>query len=486
MKAALNEEDQKILKLFKPPTKEEIENDLKDAKKNKKSQIINKLQSIINKNGGNLDEIETRKKYDQEIYKILSCQKKDFKSFMKIYSIYFDPNKSGVLKSHFVFKEKIINDLPNIEFNLGYTYDDNKYYHNFISGMLSSLKIYFENRYLTQYISSEYFTSKNKAKAYKERNGELNQSLENMLKDIERLLEFDGRKRESKYTQTQEPYEGEKIPENEFDQMIIRAKLKENKKELNKLYLKCKTTNDIIKALQKEEKYIDLFFYVNDYLKLKQINEENMTMKDSMKEMKDSMKEMKDSYDKINKENMTMKDSMKEMKDSYDKINKENMTMKDSHDKMNEENENLKNSIKEMNKKITFMEKIMMSSLSRKVINHCMNELVNKYRECIQIVYSNDDSFEIICIKSINEKEVKEINALIKALYDKKKIYNKVVHFEDIDEPDFIGDSWNAAINFMELSDSNLNVFKAIFTDDIKNSFRFSNKDNAVSKLLKK
>ena len=465
MKAALNEEDQKILKLFKPPTKEEIENDLKDAKKNKKSQIINKLQSIINKNGGNLDEIETRKKYDQEIYKILSCQKKDFKSFMKIYSIYFDPNKSGVLKSHFVFKEKIINDLPNIEFNLGYTYDDNKYYHNFISGMLSSLKIYFENRYLTQYISSEYFTSKNKAKAYKERNGELNQSLENMLKDIERLLEFDGRKRESKYTQTQEPYEGEKIPENEFDQMIIRAKLKENKKELNKLYLKCKTTNDIIKALQKEEKYIDLFFYVNDYLKLKQINEENMTMKDSMKEMKDSMKEMKD---------------------SYDKINKENMTMKDSHDKMNEENENLKNSIKEMNKKITFMEKIMMSSLSRKVINHCMNELVNKYRECIQIVYSNDDSFEIICIKSINEKEVKEINALIKALYDKKKIYNKVVHFEDIDEPDFIGDSWNAAINFMELSDSNLNVFKAIFTDDIKNSFRFSNKDNAVSKLLKK
>jgi len=465
MKAALNEEDQKILKLFKPPTKEEIENDLKDAKKNKKSQIINKLQSIINKNGGNLDEIETRKKYDQEIYKILSCQKKDFKSFMKIYSIYFDPNKSGVLKSHFVFKEKIINDLPNIEFNLGCTYDDNKYYHNFISGMLSSLKIYFENRYLTQYISSEYFTSKNKAKAYKEKNGELNQSLENMLKDIERLLEFDGRKRESKYTQTQEPYEGEKIPENEFDQMIIRAKLKENKKELNKLYLKCKTTNDIIKALQKEEKYIDLFFYVNDYLKLKQINEENMTMKDSMKEMKDSMKEMKD---------------------SYDKINKENMTMKDSHDKMNEENENLKNSIKEMNKKITFMEKIMMSSLSRKVINHCMNELVNKYRECIQIVYSNDDSFEIICIKSINEKEVKEINALIKALYDKKKIYNKVVHFEDIDEPDFIGDSWNAAINFMELSYSNLNVFKAIFTDDIKNSFRFSNKDNAVSKLLKK
>ena len=465
MKAALNEEDQKILKLFKPPTKEEIENDLKDAKKNKKSQIINKLQSIINKNGGNLDEIETRKKYDQEIYKILSCQKKDFKSFMKIYSIYFDPNKSGVLKSHFVFKEKIINDLPNIEFNLGCTYDDNKYYHNFISGMLSSLKIYFENRYLTQYISSEYFTSKNKAKAYKEKNGELNQSLENMLKDIERLLEFDGRKRESKYTQTQEPYEGEKIPENEFDQMIIRAKLKENKKELNKLYLKCKTTNDIIKALQKEEKYIDLFFYVNDYLKLKQINEENMTMKDSMKEMKDSMKEMKD---------------------SYDKINKENMTMKDSHDKMNEENENLKNSIKEMNKKITFMEKIMMSSLSRKVINHCMNELVNKYRECIQIVYSNDDSFEIICIKSINEKEVKEINALIEALYDKKKIYNKVVHFEDIDEPDFIGDSWNAAINFMELSDSNLNVFKAIFTDDIKNSFRFSNKDNAVSKLLKK
>ena len=57
MKSTLNEEDQKILKLFKPPTKEEIENDLKDAKKNKKSQIINKLQSIINKNGGNLDEI---------------------------------------------------------------------------------------------------------------------------------------------------------------------------------------------------------------------------------------------------------------------------------------------------------------------------------------------------------------------------------------------------------------------------------------------
>ena len=424
MKSTLNEEDQKILKLFKPPTKEEIENDLKDAKKNKKSQIINKLQSIINKNGGNLDEIETRKKYDQEIYKILSCQKKDFKSFMKIYSIYFDPNKSGVLKSHFVFKEKIINDLPNIEFNLGCTYDDNKYYHNFISGMLSSLKIYFENRYLTQYISNEYFTSKNIAKTYKEKNGELIQSLENMLKDIERILEFDGRKRESKYTQTQEPYEGEKIPENEFDQMIIRAKLKENKKELNKLYLKCKTTNDIIKALQKEEKYIDLFFYVNDYLKLKQINEENMTMKGSMKEMKDSMKELKDFYDKINKDNMTMKDSMKELKDSYDKIN--------------EENENLKNSIKEMNKRITFMEKIMMSSLSRKVINHCMNELVIKYRDNIQIKFSEDDSFKIICTKSINKMKVEEINILINELYAKKDKFNKIVYIENFDEPNFI------------------------------------------------
>ena len=66
----------------------------------------------------------------------------------------------------------------------------------------------------------------------------------------------------------------------------------------------------------------------------------------------------------------------------------------------------------------------------------------------------------------------KDCQDLIDLLFNKKDLYNDCVHFNEIKKPSFVGDVWETVINFIQL-----NAFNKIFTEDIKKSFKFSQKD---------
>ena len=128
------------------------------------------------------------------------------------------------------------------------------------------------------------------------------------------------------------------------------------------------------------------------------------------------------------------------------------------------------------------MQKIVYSSLSRKVIKHCMNKILIKYKDSINILKNEkNDSFKIKFKKDINKVPIKEANELIDSLYEKKDTCNNCVHFQGIKKPKFIDDVWDIVINFIELNEKEKENFNKIFTNDIKDSFEFSQKDEPVS-----
>ena len=95
----------------------------------------------------------------------------------------------------------------------------------------------------------------------------------------------------------------------------------------------------------------------------------------------------------------------------------------------------------EIKEKLKFMEKIVKASLSRKVINHCLNNIITKYKDCITVETNNkNESFKIVVVKDINNISVKDSNDLINSLFEKKDYCNNFVLFDGIKKPAFIED----------------------------------------------
>ena len=107
----------------------------------------------------------------------------------------------------------------------------------------------------------------------------------------------------------------------------------------------------------------------------------------------------------------------------------------------------------EIKEKLKFMEKIVKASLSRKVINHCLNNIITKYKDCITVEVNNKNkSFKIVVVKGINNVSVKDSNDLINSLFEKKDYCNNFVHFDGIKKPAFIEDIWDVGLNFILLT----------------------------------
>jgi len=131
------------------------------------------------------------------------------------------------------------------------------------------------------------------------------------------------------------------------------------------------------------------------------------------------------------------------------------------------------------------MEIIVNSSLSRKLINHWIIEVIKKYRKIIKITLKDEDSFEISFEGKVGNVCAENANNLIKYLFKKKGILNNNVHLFQINKPNFIKDIWTEFYEFIELKDDNLINFNKIVTQDIKNSFKFSQKDQELLHFLK-
>ena len=155
---------------------------------------------------------------------------------------------------------------------------------------------------------------------------------------------------------------------------------------------------------------------------------------------------------------------------------------------MGEKDSKLKNiskNLETVTKKIKFMEVMVKSSISRKIINHCIIGIIKKYKELIKITFKDKDNFTISFEKRVQNVSKEDANILINFLYDKKDKLNDHVHFFNIEKPDFIDDLWKEFFEFIGLKDNNLINFNKIVTEDIKNNFKFSQKDQGISSFVK-
>ena len=146
-------------------------------------------------------------------------------------------------------------------------------------------------------------------------------------------------------------------------------------------------------------------------------------------------------------------------------------------DELKSQNNEIKTTLSSLKKKVNFMEIIVNSALSRKIINHCVKGIVQKYRKQIKITLKENDRLEISFASNVSNVSEKDANALLDYLFSKKDVLNNKVHFFQINKPDFIKDIWSEFYKFIELKGDNLINFNKIVTEDIKNSFKFSQKD---------
>ena len=197
------------------------------------------------------------------------------------------------------------------------------------------------------------------------------------------------------------------MPEDKFKSLIRKARLKYDEILLN-IFSSSNNNDDIllkIKALPEkdQEKYCELKDFLEEYLEI-------IALKNDFSQTKKSTDK------KINSLEQAIKEQNKTINSQNNAISSQNTKI-----------ENLANENVAIKEKLNFMEKVVNSSLSRKVINHCMNNIVEKYKDSVKVEENiKDKSFKIIITKDINEVSVKDSNHLLDSLF-KKKIYAMIL-----------------------------------------------------------
>ena len=487
---------------LEPSDKEEIEKDLKEAnhlqKKNKS--ITNFLRTHDIKKI-NLDIEENRKQYDKDIFLTLKKIKGDFVPLLKIYNILTDPKKCYMLKKYFVLKrngEDEINNKeetqesnkPVITINLKPIYDDSQYYSNVVKGMMNFICSNFEYSKLKLYFDLNIFKEnygyyKNNSDAFKNSLltfvGQIKENLDLYEKDKERFKE--------NASQT-EKIEEKKIAEKDFNDILVKADFAEDQ-TLLKIYEEAPGNQEIISRINElsMKKYSKIIIYMNEYTRYcAQINSLSAQVNEQKKDIVNLNKDKIDKDSKINNLNKDIENLKNDKIDKEAQINNLNTQVDNlNKDKIDKDKKirAQEDKISNLQKKVDYMEVILNSLISRKVIKHCINQIINKYKSSIKMIKKTkteangeiNEFFYIQVINNINSVPVKQSQELIDLLYEKKDIYNNCVHFVGKEKPFFIDDVWGAVINFLELTEENKAIFNKIITKDIKDSFIFSQKD---------
>ena len=487
---------------LEPSDKEEIEKDLKEAnhlqKKNKS--ITNFLRTHDIKKI-NLDIEENRKQYDKDIFLALKKIKGDFVPLLKIYNILTDPKKCYMLKKYFVLKrngEDEINNKeetqksnkPVITINLKPIYDDSQYYSNVVKGMMNFICSNFEYSKLKLYFDLNIFKEnygyyKNNSDAFKNSLltfvGQIKENLDLYEKDKERFKE--------NASQT-EKIEEKKIAEKDFNDILVKADFAEDQ-TLLKIYEEAPGNQEIISRINKlsMKKYSKIIIYMNEYTRYcAQINSLSAQVNEQKKDIVNLNKDKIDKDSKINNLNKDIENLKNDKIDKEAQINNLNTQVDNlNKDKIDKDKKirAQEDKISNLQKKVDYMEVILNSLISRKVIKHCINQIINKYKSSIKMIKKTkteangeiNEFFYIQVINNINSVSFKQSQDLIDLLYEKKDIYNNCVHFVGKEKPYFIDDVWGAVINFLELTEENKAIFNKIITKDIKDSFIFSQKD---------
>ena len=425
---------------LEPSDKEEIEKDLEEANniKKKNNSIKNFLRTHDIKKI-NLDIEENRKQYDKDIFLTLKKIKGDFVPLLKIYNILTDPKKCYMLKKYFVLKrngEDEINNKeetqksnkPVITINLKPIYDDSQYYSNVVKGMMnficsnfgySKLKLYFD----VDFFKENYGYYKNNSDAFKNSLltfvGQIKENLDLYEKDKERF--------EEKSSQT-EKIEEKKIAEKDFNDILVKADLAEDQ-TLLKIYEEAPRNQEIISRIKElsMKKYSKIIIYMNEYTRYcAQINSLSDQVNEQKKDIENLKKDKIDKEAQINNLNTQVDNLNKDNIDKDKKISELNKDKIDKDKKIRAQEDKISN----LQKKVDYMEVILNSLISRKVIKHCINQIINKYKSSIKMIKKTkteangeiNEFFYIQVINNINSVSVKQSQDLIDLLYEKKDI----------------------------------------------------------------
>ena len=471
---------------LKKPKESEIKCDLKEAEKYKGNPSVSDI--LVKYNSGKVLLRTAIENYLFDICNKLKSIKPDFISILKIYNILNDPYKKYILQSYFVFKDNkkplniSTNDLIKLEIKirLKYLYDSKEYYTAFIQKMLFTFKIIFEDLYIGQNILASYSMKT----AYDKNFSDFCKCLKNIEDEFERLIKC----------HINSLLNGNaKMDLNSYKRIVRRAKL-ENDDILFKLYNECKSNEEIYYSIKKlkSDTYFELECILYDYLETFKLNGQINELKSQNKEIYGQINELNIKVNGLEEQNSELNGHIDELKSQNNEIKSMNNELnikvnglEGQNSELNDQIDELKTNLNSVTKKVNFMEIIVNSSLSRKLINHCIIEIIKKYRNIIKITLKDQDNFEISFEGKVGNVSAENANNLIKFLFSKKDILNNNVHFFQINKPDFIKDIWTEFYEFIELKDDNLINFNMIVTQDIKNSFKFSQKDQGISSFLK-
>ena len=492
---------QRIVELFGKPDQNELKNDIEKAKKIKdKSKFL--ILFLKKYSDSKLDK-ETCQQMFSEIISELISFRKDFVLFMQIYMITDDKISAKAIRNHFILKEEKMSKVKNgdtdnhtyLKFgiNLSCIYDIESYYHKFIKGILHYFQLAFKENYLYEYIGMDFFKYQDDSKVYKEKNSSLENSLNNMLIDIYRVMHEDSNRNLNKNV-------GLKMTLARFGILRIRANLHKNE-EIGKIHGKCKNDDEILQEVNKllekrnqdDDLYSNLTIFKDDIEKYIEKEKEDITKADFEKTIANQNANIYYYHKKIDE----LKDEVKRVKEEnnnlntkYNDLNTKYNDLKTKYNDLNTKYNDLEAEVKELRGKVEFMEPIVLSIICRKAINYSIIKILEKYKKKIKVTLvnlpNNDTYYKITFIDSVSNISIDTLNDLVDNLFVKKDIFNEDTHLVIKDLPSFITDLWGKVKENLKLNSTQITAFDAIITDEIKSSFNFGAEDLSVKNYLKK
>ena len=444
---------QNLIKLFGEPDQNELKKDMDKAKNlQTKTKSINEF---LKKYANSQIDSHTSQQMIHDIISKLIILRKDFLLLMQIYITSIDEAKAETLRNHFILKEKKMKKFENgdingesfIQFGVSFSclFDEELYYKKFVQGILIYLRAAFKENYLFEYIGKDFFQFQDKSKFYKENSSSLIYSLNNMLVDINRVISENSEKEINKYSEKDE----NKITYQKFGTFLIQSFLYKNKEknEVKSIYENCKNNDEILKEINKllesntpgleDEFYEHLVLFkgkIEEFIESgkkkveieKLIAENNAQIYYSRKQIRDLEKansefhEMKEEFGKLKNDNNNLSNKV-------EALNSKNNEFAKKIGDLEAKNGKLENEIKNLKIKVDFMEPIVLSLISRKIINYSVIKILQNYKKKIKVTplhQNNVITYKITFMESVNKISKEELNNFLDNLFNKKDEFN--------------------------------------------------------------
>lgn len=443
----------KIIELFGEPDVKEFADDINKAYKlTQRSKSLNCILSKYEKKQLNK---EICNAILEDVISALLKDRRDFPLFMKIYMNTADDLNSDCLRKHFILKDSKPKKMEDDDTSNGYLkftidlsclFSDDKFFHKFIKGMLKYFLLCFNNDYLNEFLEIKYFKNLEKSSEYTANIPLIVYSLDKMLLNMRRILS-----QESKVKLSLQEKNNEKMTKNKYRVLCVKAHAHQMKDVLD-IYDKCENNNQIMSEIEELYKnkgealeLLALMDMIQEYIE----NEKSKTNK----------KDLEKSIALKNTELYSYSKDIQELKKNINTLleKTKNLEAKDKN-KSNEINSQ-KNEINILKQKVDFIEPIVISLISRKVINYSICKILDKYKKVISITVKynekNEPRYDISFIDSVNKIKKDEANNFLNTLFERKALFNEDSHLERKELPSFITNIWELVKKSLNLEKKN-------------------------------